>query len=428
MRALAAGTDISTNVADNLIASCGDAASSLSNNRYMVGDAGNYYSDNGTAITKQKTAGSGTYTSGITDMVPFAGSFFTTTTTDITKWNGTSTLDEHYWTTTKSKSALVSGSGQWHPLLIYQSFMWIGDGNLMHNLDTSETANSAVLTLNTNEIICALGVDPLTGLMMISVSTSADNSDVVPSTKIVYLWDGISSKPIRKILVDDLVTAFFNLEGTVYVGAGQTLGQWNGNGVTFLRKFQNVTLLNTDLAYKHHFTNTRNILHVVDGQKLLSYGAVISGKKGFFYTATPLTGSNHLSIVYPRGSNRVAIAYATTTVVSFDFSSTASSGVGGVMYFNNTYMPRPTFIRRMRIITTGITTTGGIGGQAIFDEKNGFYQTATTNFKVIAAASPKYVFDFDYTNLKLQGLQPRITMDTQGFGIVRVIIYYDIAE
>lgn len=427
IRAIANPTDVSTNIAGNLIASCSDAAASFSNNRFAVDDARNYYSFNGTSFTKQKTATGGTYTASITDMVPFVGSFFTTVTNDITKWNGTSTLDESYWHTTQSQALLKSGAGQWHPLLIYQSFTFIGDGNLMHSLSTAEVAANSVLILPTNETICALGIEPQSGLMMISVSTAADNGDTIPSLKAVYLWDGILSKPLRKILVDDLVTAFYNVEGIVYVGAGQTIGEWNGNGVTFLRKLKNVALSNTDLLYKHHFANIRNILLVVDGAAILAYGAVTKDKRGFYYLAFPNSGStNHFSIVAPVGNNKFIGGYATNTVLMWDLSS---SGVGvASLYFNNIYFPRPIFVRRIRVITTGITTTSGAGGCTFFDEKNNQYNTQVVTFKVLAANSPQYVFDFDYTQAKVQGIQPRINFDTIAFGLVRVIIYYDIAE
>lgn len=424
IRGLANSTDISTNVSGNIILSCEDSNAIAPNNRYCIDDASgaaNYYSFNGTSFTKQ-TTGNATYIPGKSDMVSFDSQFFSTTASKLVQWNGTNTLNE-------SVQSLGDGNAA-HPLLLYQGFMWVGDGNTLSNQASNGSGTgsytTSVLTLGAKEKIVALGIDPVTGLMMISAQTIYDISDTIPSQKIVYLYDGISSKPTRKILVDDLVTAFFNLEGKVYVGAGQTIGVWNGNGVTFLRKLMNVSLSNTDLLYKHHFTNTRNILHVVDGFNILSYGAVVSGKNTFFYTAYNPSGTGHLSIVMPLGNNKIGVSYATNKVASFDFSSSAA-GIS-TLYFNNTYLPRPIFVRRMRIITTGITTTNGIGGQGIYDENGTFYQTGTVNFKVPSTSSPKYVFDFDYTSLKLQGIQPRISTDTQGFGIVRIIIYYDIAE
>lgn len=431
MNQLASPTDISTNVAGNLIASCEDTNASSPNKRYFIDDASgaaNYYSFNGSTITKVKTGtGTGTtYVAGKTDFISFNGFFYGSSSTVLNKWDGTSGAG-----LTEAFQTFGDGSAH-HPMIVYQGFLFIGDGNTLSTLSSGGSYSTSVLTLSAKEKIVALGIDPATGLMMISIQTVYDVSDTVPSLKAVYLYDGISAKPTRKILVDDLICAFYNVEGNVYIGAGQTLGVWNGNGVTFLRKLKNVTLNNTDLPYKHHFTNIRNVLLVVDGAMILAYGAVTTNKKAFFYTGIPNAGStNHFSIVAPGGSNTFIAGYATNTVLQWDLSSSSAGNL--TLYFNNIYFPRPVYIRRMRVITTGIATTsgGGIGIATINDEKSRQITTTALTFVVTAAMvtnHANYVFDFDYTNLKLQGMQPRINMDTQAVGIVRVIIYYDIAE
>lgn len=429
MYGLANGTDISTNVAGNIIASCEDSNSTSPNNRYLVDDKANYYSYNGSAITKVKTGAATTkYKKGKLDFISFDSKFFATLTDALAKWDGSTTLDEAFF-------SFSDGSAH-HPVLIFEGSLFIADGNVLLSMaaNGSGTATPATaLTLSSKEKIVALGIDPATGYMMISIQTVYDLSDTIPSLKAVYLWNGGTIKPARKILVDDMITAFFNLEGRVYVGAGQTLGVWNGSGVTFLRKFKNVTLSQTDLPYKHNFTNTRNILHVIDGNQVLSYGAVVTGKMGFFYTAYAPTGSasqNFLSCIFPCGSNRIAVAYdqgsTTYKVYSFDYSST-SAAIPSI-YFNSVYFPRPVWIRKIRIITAGVTTTnaGGIGSLTVTSEDS-VYTTTPLTFIVPAAQSPKYVFDFDF-EIKLQGFFPRINLDTQGIGIIQVYAYYDIAE
>lgn len=425
MRSIAGPSEISASVViDNLIATCEDSNAASPNNRYMLGDAGNYYtSTNGVSITK-KVTGSDTYIAGKTDLISFAGFFYGTSTTHLTKWDGSASLTENF-------KSFGDGNAH-HPLLAYQGFLMVGDGNTVSSLQNdNSTYNTNVLVLQSKEKIVAFGIDPQTGLMMISIQTVYDVSDTIPSLKAVYLWDGISAKAARKILVDDLITAFYNVEGQVYIGAGRTLGVWNGNGVTFLRKLQNVALNNVDLPYKHHFSNTRNILHVIDGPQVLSYGAVVSGKHGFFYTANTQGGStSHITCVFPVGFDHTAIAYSPSgsvfNVYSFDFSSTSAGG--GTMYFNNIYFPRPIFVRRMRIFTTGITTTAGIGGTAIVDEKGVINQSQVNTFVVLSANSPQYIFDYDFTSLEIQAIQPRINFGTQGFGFVRAIVYYDVAQ
>lgn len=427
MRSLATPTDVSTNVAGNLIASCEDTNATLPNNRYFIDDtanAANYYSFNGTTITKVKTgsATGTTYVAGKSDFISFNGFFYASSPTVLNKWDGSTSLTEAYQT--------FGDANAHHPMVVFEGLLFIGDGNTLSTLDSGGTYLTGVLTLAPKEKIVALGIDPSTGLMMISIQTVYDVSDTIPSLKAIYLYDGYATKPRRKILVDDMVTAFFNVEGRVYVGAGQTIGVWNGSGITFLRKLKNVSLSNTDLPYKHHFANVRNILLVIDGPSILAYGAAVSGKYGFFYTAVPNGGATaHFNLVAPTGSNQFLVSYftnSTNTALLFDMSST--SGAAMSMYFNNIYFPRPVFIRRMRIITTGMTTTSGIGSACFFDEKTTQHLTQVSTFKVLSMETPKYVFDFDYMSAKVQGVQPRINMDTQNVGIIRVIIYYDPAE
>lgn len=422
---LATAVDVSTNIAGSLIASCEDSNSVAPNNRYAIDNASgaaNYYSFNGSTFTKQ-TTGTATYIQGKADLISFDTQFFATTNSTLVKWDGTTTLNESYKSFNDTNAA--------HPLLIYQGLMWVGDGNTLStqvsNGSGTGTYTTSVLTLSSKEKIVALGIDPETGLMMISAQTIYDVSDTIPSLKIVYLYDGISSKPTRKIIVDDLVTAFYNVEGEVYVGAGQTLGIWNGKGITFLRKFQSVTLDNTFLAYKHHFTNTRNILHVVDGTNVLSYGAVVAGKKGFFYTLYNPTNSNQLSIVMPAGNNKLVIGYATNKASMFDLSSTSSVTTCN-LYFNNIYFPRPIFVHRMRVITTGIPVTGSANLTInIFDEKNTALPISTTS-RTFTAPAITYVKDFDFGGAKCQAIQPLLSISNTNYGFVRIIIYYDIAE
>lgn len=438
MYGLASGVDAKANVAGKIIASAEDSQSVAANDRLLVDNAGNYYFINGTTVTLKKTATTNAafYVQGKTDMVSYAGNTYVTTANgdiDLFNSSGATTLTNSWWVTTKSQPAMNTSAP--HPMLQYFNHLYVADANKIHSINSSQTIDTDLpalpLTLNTNDYIQALATDPSTGLMMISIQTTINFSDALTSKFYVGLWDGVSANLTRRIPVDDLITAFHSLEGQVYIGMGQTIGVWNGVGVTFLRKLKNVALTSTDLIYKHHFANTRNILHVVDGNQILSYGAVTQKSgKAFFYTASPIVGTSHLTAVIPLPNNTFGIAYfisSTYYLDVFDLSSTAGS-TNGSMYFNNTYLPRPIYIRRVRIITTGVTTNNGIGGVRLFDEKNNFQDLAITTFKVASAASPKYVFDFDYTMFKLQAIQLRVTFDTQGFGFVRGIIYYDIAE
>lgn len=425
LKATTTATDISTNVTGTVVATAEDSQSISSYNRVFVDDDNRYYTYNGTSCTKRHD-GAKTYTFGFSDMVSFSLTTYVTSTTDVASWNTSSlTLDETWWTVTKGKSALASGTP--HPMLVFEGLLWIADVNNLHAVDSGGTVTTNVLVLNTNERIQALGIDPGTGLMMISVQVTQNYGDSLASRYFVMLYDGYSTKVRRKIEVSELVTAFFNVSGTVYVGYGLSVGYFNGSGITFLRKMQNVTRVGSQLLYKHHFASIGTNLFVADGSKLLAYGEPVgeTEKKWFPIMSNP-AGSFQIGAIGSFGGGEIGLASSDDHLYKF---VPGSSGVGvGSACLTVIQMPRPIFVRRMRVITGGITTTSGAGGAAIINEKLTAVSPTIANFKVAAAASPVFVFDFEYGGEKMVTLQPRINFDTQGFLLYGVIIYYDVAE
>jgi hypothetical protein len=439
--ATAATSATSTSPSGNFIASCEDSQYSSAQNRIFVDDVGNYYYFNGTDITKQKTASAtDKYTFGRTDIVSYAGNSYVSLCDNTSAFvdniaqlntSGSWTLDETWWTATVTTDGAAHPGAlntlTAHPLLVFEGFLWIGDKNLLHYYNSvSDRAVVSVLTLPVNESIQALSIDPATGLMMISVQVNQNFSDTLTSKFFVYLYDGYSLKPRRKIAVDDLVTAFYPLGGTVFIGYGQNLGYWNGSGVTFLRRLVNASLSSTDLLYKHHFAHIGNVLYYVDGSVLMAYGEIIAGSKVFWNAQQNQVSSTHLNCISNVGSNKIGISVGSSTFKTVDMSTAGTATAN--FYTVNVNFQRPVFVRRLRVFTTGITTTAGIGLVKIIDENGTFNGTTVNNFVVTAAQSPRYYFDFDFTSLKLQTMQPLVTIDTQAFGIVRIVVYYDVAE
>lgn len=426
IRATAAPADISTNVAGNIIASCEDGQTILGYDRLFVDDAANYYTLSGSTITKRHT-GSKTYAAGTTDIVSFAGYTYATSTTDMAQWNtsGTPSLTESWWVTTKGKSAL--GASNRHPLIVFEQLLWLADGNTLWFIDSGGTITQAAWTLSSNELITAFGIDPYTGLMLVAVTTAQNYSATASSKHYVYLYDGYSAKPRRKVLVDDMVTAFYNVGGTVYCGYGQRIGVWTGNGIAFLRKLLNVALSGTDLPYKHHFTHFGNVLCVLDGGTVLAYGEVVAGKKAWFpIAANPQGGSTHASSIANIGSNKISYAISSNKLYSFDMSSISAGS--GTLSTANIFFQRPVNIHRMRVFTTGISATNQFGiGYSGYQDENTSSQSAAINTFVNQTGSTKYIFDFDFTRKSL-ACRFVIGMDTQGFGVCRILIYYDTAE
>lgn len=431
IRPMGGVADKSTNATSEMIASAEDSQSILADNRWLVDDEGGYYScaSDGT-LTKELTgAQTSKYTFGFTDMVTFALQTYVTLTDDVALVNtsGTPSLDEDWWSVTKGQGALETGTP--HPMLVFEGLLWIADKNVLHNVDSLWTVTPDALTLASNERIQALGIDPGTGLMLLSVQTTQNYSDTLSTKNFIYLYDGYSNKPRRKIVVDGLVTAFYNVGGTVYVGFDRKVGAFNGSGITFLRAMQNISFLGSQLLYKHHFGNIGNILLVVDGKDLLAYGEVVAGQKGWFNVLQNPASSQAITCVAPLGSDNFGIAFAPNKWYFANLTSEAGTSMS--MFTNNINFPRPVFIRSVRVITTGIATTGssGIGSVAVLDNNGGTNQPPGANGTFLnLTGSTRYTFDFQFGGLKLESMRLRINTDTQAFGIVRIIVFYDVAE
>ena len=429
------GTLNSSGLTTHLVATSEEFRNPVSNNRWAIDSSSNLYTISNSETISSPIGGSKGYTLGTTDMVPFddvLGShnpgLYISSNTDITRlsWNGSaySIGAEQFWTSTKSKTALTGSIP--HPLLVYQNQLWIGNGAHLPNMNTSGTANDdASWVLDINESITALGIDPGTGLMMVGVKAIVQGSisSVLPAKNFIYLYDGYSAQARRKIPVQGTVYSFTTVGGQVFVGIDNSIGIWNGNGITFLRRLSVGTI-----PWKHRVAANNNYLLVADGKQLLAYGDIQNGKKAWFPLYKNTSTSDSLDVVFQQASGIIGTSYDGSHINFIDLFDTNNGAGSGVFYTNNINFERPVFIRGFRVFTTGISSadaSSGLGGVALVDEKGATYTPTQTKFKV--ASGTQYVFDFPMEK-KLQTLQPVITLDTAVFGIVRIIVYYDPAE
>lgn len=424
-----------------LIASCEDPRTAPSGtvvHVVMVADDGKLYTSDDNNLTLRHTpSSSSSYTPEQTDMIAFDGRAYVTRVSDVARVTIPNTIsdawtvDETWWTVTKSET--LTGGTTVHPMLVYESFMWVADAANLHKVDASENITRNVLQLGDSEKITALGVDPATGLMMIASSTVRTNDSYPARSSFVYLFDGYSSKARRRIPIDAQIVSFRNVGGAVYVFTDNTVGLWNGTGITFLRKLTNVSDSSDTAPYKLKTTRSGNTLYVVDGIDLLAYGEVTPGKKVWYPVYRNQTSSGVLNFVCSAGADdNSSISYSPHIIVNHDTTTVrylkplnTTTASTGTLRTPRIYFERPVNIRRVRIFTTGITTTAGIGGVSILDE-DGTTTTPTVSGFVVASGT-KYRFDFDF-NKGLQELQVNINFATQAFGVSRVVVYYDVIE
>lgn len=435
-------TNASTNLDNNIIASCNDYQTASPSMRVLVDAAGKIYSyplSLGSSVTLKFTgADTDKYKFGQTDMVSFVDKIFISLTDDVgmlTTGTGSWTYDESWWDVTKGQNALQAFDP--HPLLVFENLLWVADSNKLHSVDTSMTVAQSVLVLPSDEHIYALGIDPGTGLMLISVEKTINLGGLVSTQHVVYLYDGFSNKPRRKIMVDDTVFAFYSLGGTVYVGFGNCVGYWNGSGITFLRKLEDVnvsTATSTDMPYKHHFAHIRNILLVADGYSILAYGEVYPGQKAWFPITRNPDGFSSVHAIFPLGGSKFGFGCANPTPAPrFYYADIEASGAGnGSISFNRVDFGRPVFLRQLIVTTTGIIGTSetalGIGSVNVTTDSVTPYTPTVFNFKLANGAPMRNVFEFNFNGVKTTSARVNIGIDTQKFGIVSATLFYDVAE
>lgn len=264
------GAEYSTNLADTVVASCLYFASSVVN-YFSVGDAGKLYRTNITnnAHTLLATESAKTYDAN-SDIIVYNGEIFITSTTDITKSNlAGSVVDNVWWTSTKSKTALTAGVP--HILFNYQGNLYITDGNKIHLWDGS-TATEAKLTLPTGWIITSAVIHR--NEIYFGASFGTNNYAQKTPTNF-FIWDGYSPNWNREMVVycnniDAAVSApdglYFFSEGFLYKTDGYSYvpmkyilsvsRNWKQvcvkDGVIYFKTYQGVGAYNPRLNSLYH--------------------------------------------------------------------------------------------------------------------------------------------------------------------------------
>lgn len=428
----------------NVIMSSGDATY-LGATKFLGTDTGYFYSVNSAFLpTARQSAVAGTYVSGYSDMVQFGvGSTmytYVTTTTDIVRMTGDtlSGLDATWWTVTMGKTALgtnpiggATGVTTAHPMLVYEDSLWIADFNKIHKFDGT-TASYGFLVLPIDQTIVALGIDPSTGKMLISTTQGANAADSVPKQCKILIWDGFSSRPIRSVIVDDMVTAIYPVGGTVFMPFGLNLGYWNGSGVSFLRKLKNATYDANLLVYKQRITSIGKTLYVMDGIQVLAFGEIMAGEKRFYYAnkATAATAA-YFTAILNLGSNELGLCYASNSgeKVLASFGTFYTTLTNNIAYF---YSNKYDFLRAIQVkeviveYIDSIAAAGSGGALALLDP-TGSYVTSSSLTNDSSAAV------FQISSFPVQNPTPSTYIqlryeNVSNKGIKRFLISYDYVE
>lgn len=399
-------TDYSVGLIGEMVASCEDPSGSYARLFVSAGavNAGRFYSmSTGYALTQRgSTDSTNQYIQGRTDMIAFDGEAYITNNATLVRWSSIGSLDTIDPSFFSFNDATVP-----HPAITYNNFAYYGDGNLLLRQDAANTSPVTILTLATGVIIVAIGIDPGSGNLLLSLIGQPNLSDTINSGARVAFYDGFSTQVLRYVQVEDMVTAFAPTEGSLYCAYGQNFGLWNGSGITF-KKRMNVNFDNTQLMYKQHFTSIGSTVFFIEKARVIAYGPVRQNGDNIFYPAltNSIGGSDvNLTHIVNVGSNQMAMSYASSQFAVWDSIGLHANTQN---FFSNNYnFDDEVWIRRARIIYESQVANGATPGDLTLYDQDGLITdinaTGTydlTNEKGFASA----FIDVDNINLKLKEL------------------------
>jgi len=421
--------DTNTDFADEVIAMGVDHdTASGARSLLLIADDGEYATWNGsaTSVVSAQVDSGNSYTFGFVDIISYQDGTYVTSDDSIELWESTATFNDD---ADYSFGGLTDDI--WHPALVYEKNAYFGDGNRLLRITAAKGTPTAIITLPTEQLIVALGIDPGTGKMLISTSSGQNPNGTIPRVNKIQWYDGRSDKVSKVIEVEDIVCSFQSVGGIVYVGYGTSIGMLTGSGIQFLRQLVNATYTQVDLPYKHHMATIGRFLCFVDGTAVIGYGEIEKGRKVFFPIVVS-GSSNKIQSIHDAGNNRLAFSYAAHEFRTIDMSDITPVISGGGNFFSLKYqLPRPAYVRGVRVFYKANIGTGSetIGTVSLIDDTN--TTTVITTVTQDSANSQGHIISED-TAIKTTSIQIRYvnvpTTLTNIHGPTKLIIHYDWAE
>ncbi len=423
--AAAVDSDTDTRLTGNIIASSPDMELIAANNRLLVGDNDTYYKYNGTKIIASPYTGgtASTTSAGFTDIITFGGEAYVSCKERIKRWvSGNTITDLGSFT-----SANVP-----HPMIVYENNFYAADGNLLLQATAVNTMPTTILTLDNRQVIMSIGIDPGTGLMLLSTTSTVDVGGTLPSINKLLWYDGNSLKVTKSVIIEDTIYGFHTNGGTTYVGYGKNIGYMNGSGISFLRKLINVTNDVKELPYKHHFASIGNTMYVLDGLQILAFGEILPGSKKPYYCFKNNTNSSKPLAIANGGNNNLIYGFATNKFYSFNTRSVATTNT--MTFYTNEYsFPRPIFLRSVVIeyVDAVVNNDDNRSLYAFYNPALAtiLYVQGTTNLKNTSGASVYFTENIiGFLPQKTRTIKLRYLASSANTGVKRIIVYYDVAE
>lgn len=321
------------------------------------------------------------YKLGITDTVFYNGNFYTTSETDICKNSADlATRDQSWWITTSAKAALTSGVP--HPLLVYESIMYIADGRYLHKLDGT-TISLQVWDAPVDHVITAMV--EYNGLIYITAEPYKNLTGSVHGLTQMFSWDGLLESWYEQYFLDYRINSLYVYKNRLYAWTNDYMALWTGSEMEPIYTVSNQ-------VFKCHITATSDSMFFVDGTTIVRYGKPFSPnltRKFYRYmnasAALPFAG-----IVSASGDSLILTeqhASASPNYFIADANTPAASGTR-TLTFNKRFFSQPVKPRAV-VITLGQVLASGQSVKVGYNDMHGVAQYPSADSGTFAYATAK---------------------------------------
>lgn len=294
------------------------------------------------------------------DTVYYQGAFYTSSTTDLTKNDVTLvTRDNVFWTTTKGKTALDSGSP--HPLLVYADILFIANGRYLNSLDGT-TANEMVLDLGSDWIITEMVV--YNNQMRIFAEPYYNYAGTSHGLSKMFSYDTTTNSWIEEWSLNYRVCAAAVFDGTLFLWTKDYFGYWNGV------KFERLRKMSAQIN-KHQIAEADKSLFFADGVFIVRYGSPQFGGTKKVYTMWQFS-TNIAGLFADYQKSLVASVSGVSTSSIAYFSDVNTPGSSGLYEWtmNRKRFKKPIFIRAITIETDPLSTNQYLTVKYLDDKSN----------------------------------------------------------
>lgn len=362
------------------------------------------------------------YSLGVTDTVFYNSDFYTTSETDICKNSADlTTRDQNWWTGTEGKTALITGIP--HPLLVYESIMYIADGRYLHKLDGT-VISLQVWDAPPDHIITAM--TEYNGLIYIVAEPYKNLSGSVHGLSQMFSWDGLLESWYEQYFLDYRVNSLYVYKNRLYAWTNDFVGLWTGSELDPIYPISNQ-------VFKCHITANSSSMMYVDGTKMVRYGKpFIPSLNKKFYNYLSSTALDFAGIISASGDSLILTEKHASASPNYFIADidTPPTSLTKTLIFNPRFFTKPVKIRGI-VIETESLASGQIVKAGYVDshgntnypsKDSGQFNNATSKM------AGKTAWRFDIANTKASRSIKPVIQVTAGVHIRSIDYLYEGSE